>query len=82
MDKRFKNSKGQLSISNLMGWFILVIIGGILTLFLSPFIVEITGSTNSTLDKTVIYMLIPAFWIGIIATLMMYAQPQRPMMPY
>lgn len=74
--------KGQLSIANVMGWFILVIVGGILSLVLSPFIVEITATENNTLNKAIIYMLIPVFWIGIMVTLMMYAQPQQPFRPY
>lgn len=72
-----KNKRGQLSIANLMNWVILVIIGGVLSLIMSPFLVEITANENNTLNKIVIYMIIPVFWIGILMTLMLYAQPQQ-----
>lgn len=78
--KRFK--RGQLSIANLMNWVILVIIGGVLTLVLSPIIVDITAQENNSLNKTIIYCAIPFMWIGILLVLMVYAQPQAPLRPY
>ena len=77
-----KRKQAQLSIANLINWVILVIIGGVLTLVLSPLIVEFTASENSSLNKLVIYMIIPFFWLAILVTLMMYAQPQAPLRPY
>lgn len=77
-----KAKRGQLSIANLFNWFVLVIIAGVLTMVMSPFIVEFTASENNTLNKVVIYAIIPMFWIGVLMTLMMYAQPQVPFRPY
>lgn len=80
LNSKFK--RAQLSIANLINWFFLVIIGGVLTLVLSPMIVEFTASENNSLNKLIIYLVIPFFWLAIILTLMMYAQPQAPLRPY
>lgn len=76
------NKKAQLSIANVINWVILVVIVGVLTLVLSPIIVSITDSENNSLNKLVIYMVIPFLWLAVLLTLMMYAQPQYPMRPF
>ena len=74
--------RGQLSIANLINWVILVIIVGVLTLVLSPIIIDITNSENNSLNKLVIYLVIPFLWLAVLLTLMLYAQPQAPLRPY
>ena len=68
--------KAQLSITNVINWFVLVIIAGVLTLVMSPMINEFTAQMNSSLDKLIIYMVIPFFWLAVLITLMQYTQPQ------
>lgn len=78
------NKKGQLSIINLMFWFVLVVIGGILTVFLAPFLAQIASSSlgvNDTTARLMLMFIVPMMWIAIIAVLFLYSNPQT-LRPY
>jgi len=65
-----------------MNWFILVVICGVMTLIMSPMIVDFTASENNSLNKLVIYMVIPFLWLAVLITLLQYAQPYSPLRPF
>lgn len=76
-----KDKRGQISFANILNWFLLVILVGVLSMVLSPMIVEFTANENNTLNKLLIYCIVPFLWIAILITLMQYAQPQQ-LRPY
>jgi uncharacterized protein (UPF0333 family) len=80
--KKFKNSKGQISVTNIIGWLVIVIVASIVSPILSDIVASVVANETNPTNKIVMYALVPIFWIGIIMMWFYYAQPQRPLMPY
>lgn len=71
--------KGQLSIANIISWFVMAIILAVLTPILQPFMIDAANNAlanNQSLQAVIIYMIIPFMWIALIAALMYMATPQ------
>lgn len=75
---KMMNKKGQLSITNILFWVILVAIGAVVTPILSDFAYQASQQANSSLGTVIAQAIVPMFWLGIIITFFIYISPIRP----
>jgi hypothetical protein len=68
--------KGQLSITNIMFYVIIVIVAVVCTPIISTAISDSISTNNITgLSALVMNAIVPVFWLGIIATFFIFISP-------
>jgi len=72
------NKQGQLSITNILFWVVLVAIGAVVTPILSEFAYMASVEANSSLGTVIAQAIVPMFWLGVVITLFIYVSPVRP----
>lgn len=70
--------RGQLSISNILFWVVLIVISVVLTPIARGFIVDAISNTNNTFEILILNAILPIYWILLIVVLINYALPQKP----
>ena len=69
------NKKGQLSLINMIWWFVIVALGAVLTPLLANYAQVASDNANSTMGSFIASAIVPFFWIGIIITFFLYVIP-------
>lgn len=70
---------GQLSIINILIWFVMIFISVILTPIMNDTITQAwICATNDTTQLLIAHAVVPIYWIGIIITLFLFVSPIRP----
>jgi quinol-cytochrome oxidoreductase complex cytochrome b subunit len=70
--------KGQLSIINIIFFVVLVMIVGIATAIIGPFLDDQQAANNySATTNTIMNMIVPLIWLGAIITFFLYVTPVR-----
>jgi len=73
------NKHGQLSIVNIIFFAILVFIMAIFSGVLNSFLVDMAVANNATgLTLTLMQLIVPMMWLGLIITFFLYITPIRP----
>jgi uncharacterized membrane protein len=68
--------KGQLSITNIMFYLIIVVIAVVVTPIMSGAIDDSITTNNITgMNALVMNAIVPVFWLGIIATFFIFISP-------
>lgn len=76
-----KYKRGQLSLINIIFWFILVVMAAVLSPVIGGFLDSYKTNNNisdSSTSGLIVNAIIPIFWLTIIITLILYATPVRP----
>lgn len=74
-----KNKKGQLTLVNMLGFFVNVVVAAVLTVPMSEIVSESVGMSNlSTTASIIMNSMIFFFWLAVLITLFLYVTPQRP----
>lgn len=74
-----RNSKGQLSIINIIFFIVLVIIVGIASAVLNPYLNnEIIANNYTGTTAMIMQLIVPMIWLGAIITFFLYVTPIRP----
>lgn len=74
----FNNKKGQLSITNVLFWIILVVFSVVMTPIARSFINDAIAQTNNSLEILALNGILPIYWILVIVALVNYAIPRNP----
>lgn len=73
-----KNSKGQLSLINIIFFVVLVFFVGVATAVLNPYIEDQIETNNYTgTTATIMNLIVPMIWLGAIITFFLYVTPIR-----
>lgn len=73
------NKKGQLSIINIIFYLILVFIMAIASGVINEFLTTAATAANySGLTLTLVQLIVPFMWLGLIITFFLYVVPVRP----
>ena len=73
------NKKGQLSIINIIFFLILVFVMAICSGVINSFINDFAVQMNATgLTLTLMQLIVPFMWLGLIITFFLYITPIRP----
>ena len=73
------NNRGQLSIINIIFFMILVFIMAICSGVVNSFLTQFATDMNFTgLSLTLINLIVPFMWLGLVITFFLYITPIRP----
>ena len=73
------NRKGQLSIINIIFFLILVFIMAICSGVINEFLTTTATANNYTgITLTLVNLIVPMMWLGLIITFFLYITPLRP----
>jgi len=72
------NNKGQLSVSNLIEWIILILMSAVCTPIARGFINTAIAGTNNSLEILALNGILPVYWILLVGVIVAYARPQAP----